>query len=179
MEHRDQLNPSWTVTWVWEVLYRCQQLDLVLIGSKRRQHHNITNLFFNHMAIDFICLLRSDTNNKIMRPKHRPWKKWRETLIIHVERAGEETVCRIWVVFLSSVIEFFILSYAILISSNIIAYCWFSFPGNIRESEVRANTGCYNTFRYSLVAVIETGLFQRTYMNNIAHILVVGISFLF
>jgi len=29
MEDRDQLNLSWTVdlrtTWVWEVLYRCQQ----------------------------------------------------------------------------------------------------------------------------------------------------------
>ena len=83
------------------------------------------------------------------------------------------------VVLLSSVIEFFILSSAILISSNIIAYCWFSFLGDIRETELGANTGCYNTFRYSLVTVIETGLFQRTYMNNIAHILFVGISFWF
>jgi len=29
MEHRDQLNPSWTTdirtTWIWDILYRCQQ----------------------------------------------------------------------------------------------------------------------------------------------------------
>ena len=84
-----------------------------------------------------------------------------------------------WVVLISCVIELFFLLSAIPISSSIIAYWWFSFPGDFRESEVGANTGCYNTFRYFLVVVIETGLFQRTYMNNIAHILFVGISFWF
>jgi len=34
-------------------------------------------------------------------------------------------------------------------------------------------------FRYSLVTVIETDLFQKKYMNNIAHILFVGIFFWF
>ena len=74
-------------------------------------------------------------------------------------RVGEETVCEIWVILLSSVIEFFFLSSAIPISSSIIAYWWFSFPGDFRESEVGANTGCDNTFCYFLVAVIKTGLF--------------------
>ena len=41
-----------------------------------------------------------------------------------------------------------------------------------------ANTDWHDTFRYSLVAAIETSLFQITYMNNIAPILFVGIFFL-
>ena len=84
-------------------------------------------------------------------------------------RAGEETVCGMWVL-LSSVIEFFILS------SQYHCLLWFSFPGDINDSEEGSNTDCYNTFRYSLVAVIEIGFIQRIYMNNIAHILFVGIS---
>jgi len=51
-------------------------------------------------------------------------------------------MCGIWVL-LSFVTEFFILSSVILVSSNIIAYCWFSFSGDIRDLEEGANTGGY------------------------------------
>jgi len=51
---------------------------------------------------------------------------------------------------------------------------WFSFPSDIRDSEKESNTDCYNTFRYFLVIIIEIGFIQRTYMNNIIHILFVG-----
>jgi len=72
--------------------------------------------------------------------------------------------------------------HSLICYSNFFQYhclLWFSFPGDIRDSEEESNTYCYNTFRYSVVAVIETGFIQRTYMNNIAHILFVGISYWF
>ena len=58
--------------------------------------------------------------------------------------------------FLSSVIEFFILSSTILISSSIITYgdSYFQVISEIQKK--KSNTDCYNTCRYSLVVVIET-----------------------
>ena len=76
-----------------------------------------------------------DTNNNIMGFKNKnsqtmkkvkrsirmgQWPKWLKNYTFW--RAGEETGCGMWIL-LSSIIEFFILSSVILISSSIIAYC--------------------------------------------------------
>ena len=89
-------------------------------------------------------LVGCDTNNNIMGQKNKNSQtmeevkkstrmgqrpKWLKNYTCW--RAGEETVCGMWVLLssvieffiLSSVIEFFILSSIILISSSIIAYC--------------------------------------------------------
>jgi len=54
MECRDQLNPSWTAnvrttTWIWEVLHKCLWLSV----DRKQMNNTITNLFSNHMTIDF------------------------------------------------------------------------------------------------------------------------------
>jgi len=58
MEHRDQLNPSWTAdvktTWVWEYERFCTNVNNLWLSVDREQTKNtITNLFSNHMVIVF------------------------------------------------------------------------------------------------------------------------------
>jgi len=90
-----------------------------------------------------------DTNNNIMRPKNKNSQtmekvkkstrmgqhpKWLENYTCW--RAREETVCGMWVL-LFSIIEFFILSSVIPISSSIIAYCdsHFQVISNIQKKD--------------------------------------------
>jgi len=99
-----------------------QNLNKHLIHSRQ---HLLTHLCWHFLILSNLLMRPKNKNSqtidkvkKSTRMGQRP--KWLENYTCW--RTGEETVCGMWVL-LSSVIEFFILSSVILISSSIIAYC--------------------------------------------------------
>jgi len=127
-----------------EMVLGCQRYWFSGKNCLRKKLHRKGSMKFNDFIITLTLRTRSISMEDvliqiiiiiiIMGPKnknHRPWKrttrmgqrpKWLENYICW--RAGEKTVCGMWIILLSS--------FAILISSSIIAYCWFSFLGDIR-----------------------------------------------